>query len=211
MSTDDATKPAEATHRRRIGPNLFRWLHIYVSMGGLAATLFFSVTGLTLNHPDWMFGSARSEQTYAGQLDTAWFRVGAAEAEVAKLEVVEALRAAHGVRGAVEEFRIESNELVVGFKGPGSSADFFIDRRNGRYEAEAAYEGLVAVMNDLHKGRHTGTVWAWVIDISAVILVIVSLTGLGLLVYIRRRRFPGMWVAIGGLSLLGLVYWLGMG
>ena len=36
------------------------WLHIYVSMLGLAAVLFFSVTGLTLNHPDWFFaGGAR--------------------------------------------------------------------------------------------------------------------------------------------------------
>lgn len=206
MSTDDANKPAEATHRRRIGPSLFRWLHIYVSMAGLAATLFFSVTGLTLNHPDWMFGSARSEQTYSGQLDPAWFRAGAAEADVAKLEIVEALRAAHGVRGAVEEFRIDPNELVVGFKGPGSSADFFIDRRSGRYEAEAAYEGLVAVMNDLHKGRHTGPVWAWIIDVSAVILVVVSLTGLGVLFYIRRRRFRGMVVALAGCVVLALVY-----
>ena len=35
---------------------LMRWLHIYLSMLGLAAVLFFSVTGITLNHPDWVFG-----------------------------------------------------------------------------------------------------------------------------------------------------------
>ena len=39
-------------------PPSMRWLHIYLSMFGLAAVLFFSVTGITLNHPDWFFGEA---------------------------------------------------------------------------------------------------------------------------------------------------------
>ncbi len=41
--------------RRRLAVRtaaVMRWLHIYVSLFGLAAVLFFSVTGLTLNHPD---------------------------------------------------------------------------------------------------------------------------------------------------------------
>lgn len=35
---------------------LIRWIHIYLSMISLAAILFFSVTGVTLNHPSWFFG-----------------------------------------------------------------------------------------------------------------------------------------------------------
>ncbi len=40
--------------RRRLAirfAKLVRWLHIYLSMFGLAAVLFFSATGITLNHP----------------------------------------------------------------------------------------------------------------------------------------------------------------
>jgi len=177
-------------------------------MAGLAATLFFSVTGLTLNHPDWLFGSARSEQQLAGSVDVAWLRPRAPETEIAKLEIVEFLRSTHGVRGAVEEFRVDPRELVVGFKGPGSSTDFFINRSDGRYEATAAYEGWVAVVNDLHKGRHTGTAWSWVIDLSAIILAVVSFTGLGLLFYVRRRRRSGLVTAAGGLAAVFLVVWL---
>ena len=40
-----------------------RWLHIYTSMFGLAAILFFSVTGLTLNHPDWFFTERVTQST----------------------------------------------------------------------------------------------------------------------------------------------------
>ena len=37
-----------------------RWLHIYSSMFGLVAILFFSVTGILLNHPSWTLGSGEN-------------------------------------------------------------------------------------------------------------------------------------------------------
>ena len=70
------SSPAQAdrpAHGRTRGRNLkirlvrvMLWLHIYVSMFGLAAVLFFSVTGITLNHPDWFFGDAERQDTGRG-------------------------------------------------------------------------------------------------------------------------------------------------
>jgi len=193
-----------------------RWLHIYLSMFGLASVLFFSVTGVTLNHPDWTFGDAVSNSQAEGQMETRWLKGGgtrlAAENDadpapgVARLEVVEFLRAEHGVRGALTDFRADDVECTVTFKGPGYSADAFIDRESGRYTITENYHGLVAVLNDLHKGRDTGTVWSAVIDVSAVALALISLTGLVLLAYLKLRRIPGVAVAvIGGAVLLALV------
>src|SRR6516165_545898 len=51
---------------------LMLWLHIYVSMFGLAAILFFSVTGITLNHPGWFFGEAQRQVQAEGQVDPGW-------------------------------------------------------------------------------------------------------------------------------------------
>ena len=51
---------------------LMRWLHIYLSMFGLAAVLFFSVTGITLNHPDWAFGQVERGRKPGGQMDLKW-------------------------------------------------------------------------------------------------------------------------------------------
>lgn len=177
-----------------------RWLHIYLSMFGLAAVLFFSVTGLTLNHPDW-FGEAERRVSAQGTLTPDWVRPNTSASEssqVAKLEVVEYLRKTHGVRGALAEFRVDEQECTVTFKGPGYAADAFIDRASGRYELAQTLHGFVAVINDLHKGRDTGAAWSVVIDASAIVLIAISLTGLVLLLYLKRRRIPGLLVVVGG-------------
>ena len=64
------------------------------------------------------------------------------------------------------------------FKGPGYAADAFIDRETGHYTVTQSYHGLVAILNDLHKGRDTGPAWSILIDVSAILLTLISLTGL---------------------------------
>ena len=54
---------------------LMRWLHIYLSMFGLASVLFFSVTGLTLNHPDWFFAGAERRVEAEGRIDPKWLHL----------------------------------------------------------------------------------------------------------------------------------------
>lgn len=196
-----------------------RWLHVYLSMLGLFVLLFFSVTGITLNHPSWFYGGAESTRQMEGALDPGWVRPrergveeGEEEADpvesVARLEVVEHLRAAHGLRGRLASFTADETECSVTFKGPGYSADAFIDRETGRYEVTESSLGLVAVINDLHKGRDSGPVWSVLIDVSAALLVVASGSGLVLLFYIKRRRMTGLAVAaVGTLVVLGLIRW----
>lgn len=178
-----------------------RWVHIYLSMLSLLVVLFFSVTGLTLNHPDWL-GAQPRERTLAGALPAAWL----AQPEGKKLEIAERLRAQHSLRGAVDEFRIEEGEVTVAFKGAGYSADARIARATGQAEIAVVEEGTVAVLNDLHKGRNTGGVWSLALDVSAVFLTVVSLTGLGLLLYLKRLRAAALIVAcVGGVALAVLI------
>jgi hypothetical protein len=200
------------------------WLHIYVSMLGLAAVLFFSVTGLTLNHPGWFSSGAQRRVEAEGSVDPKWLHLDvpapspstAAESEldlarqVARLEVVEHLRKAHGVRGALAEFRVDETECMVTFKGPGYSADAIIDRSTGRYTLSQTFQGVVALINDLHKGRDSGPVWSVLIDVSAVVLVAISLTGLILLFYLRLRRGTGLVVIAVGTVIVAAVYLLGV-
>jgi hypothetical protein len=200
------------------------WLHIYVSMFGLAVVLFFSVTGITLNHPDWFFEQAERSVDSEGGLDPKWLRLDVPapapapsttraddpSRQVAKLEVVEHLRKEHGVRGALADFRVDESECTVSFKGPGYAADATIDRKSGRYKLTQQSFGLIAVINDLHKGRDTGPVWSLLIDLSAIVLTIISLTGLILLFYLKLRRVRGLVVGLVGAGVLAAVWWLGV-
>jgi hypothetical protein len=185
-----------------------RWLHIYISMFGLAAALFFSVTGLTLNHPDWLAQLERT-QVFEGDVEASWLNAEPhtdGGRKVDELRVVEHLRREHGLRGALDEFRVDEEECTVSFKGPGHSADAFIDLDTGHYRLTQISQGIVAVLNDLHKGRHTGPVWSWVIDIVAVLLALISATGLYLIFGLKLRRVSGLVVAvIGTLVLAALV------
>ena len=66
--------------------------------------------------------------------------------------------------------------------------------------------GLVAVMNDLHKGRDSGKVWGWMIDLSAVLMVLVSVTGMALIFFLSKRRVSGLVVAGLGTVLCYAIY-----
>jgi hypothetical protein len=191
---------------------LARWLHIYLSMLSLGLVLFFSVTGITLNHPDWFFANTERRVQEKGQVEPGWLIANAnpekvsdssdgsadASQSVARLEIVEHLRNAHHIRAALAEFRVDENECLVTFKGPGYAADAFIDRQSGRYELTQTIHGIVAVLNDLHKGRDTGPVWSAVIDVSAAFMTVISLSGLILLFYLKLRRVPGLIVGLVG-------------
>jgi|SRR5579871_345140 len=174
-----------------------RWLHIYGSMISFAVVLFFAVTGITLNHPDWMAGASRVTQV-KGQMDAALMAPGAKD--VPRDAIVGALRNAHGLSGAATDVRVDESQVSVSFKGPGYAADAFIDRATGRYDLTESRLGLLAIVNDLHKGRDTGRVWKGAIDVSAGLLAFISATGLILLFFVHKYRTAGLvLLGVGGL------------
>lgn len=181
---------------------LSRWLHIYLSMVSFAVVLFFSFTGLTLNHPSWFGGDKQVIVKNKGKLNVKWVNTK----EVAKLEIVEFLRKTYQVKGAVSEVRIDDYEVSVSLKGPAYSCDAFINRETGTYEVSEVKMGIMAVMNDPHKGRDSGKGWAWIIDISAVFLILVSLSGLILLCFIKKKRVAGFITGVVGLLICYLIY-----
>jgi hypothetical protein len=180
-----------------------RWLHIYTSMMSFVVVFFFAVTGWTLNHADRFSGRERITRT-SGTVDVRWTNTRAAP--VAKPEIVEAIRRAQRVSGAVSDFRTDDEQISITFKGPGYSADASVDRRSGKYDLSESRLGLVAIVNDLHKGRDTGTVWKAVIDVSAALLTFVSLTGLVLIYYIHKHRLAGVILLLAGGALAMTLY-----
>ena len=203
VTKEDAPSMTRLAWRRRIA-KASRWLHIYGSMGSLALVLFFTITGITLNHQDW-FANQQVTTDHHGTMAPAFLRTGSAEG-VDKLQVVEAIRSAAGIRGAVSEFRIEDAQCEVLFKGPGYEASALIDRATGRFDITESRMGFAAVINDLHKGRDTGAIWKAVIDVSAVLLLFISATGLVLLYFVHKYRLAGIILFGAGAAVTYLAY-----
>lgn len=191
---------------RKYSASWSRWIHIYLSMFSLVSLLFFAVTGLTLNHTEW-FEDMQTTSRMEGSMTGAWVAPGDSS-NVAKLEVVEYLRKAHHISGAVGEFAIDEEQCTISFNGPGYTADVFINRADGNYEVSETKTGIWGIMNDLHKGRDAGQGWSWLIDISAILMIIVSLSGLMMLFFLKKKRMAGLlMIVLGGLA-VGLIYWL---
>jgi uncharacterized protein len=182
--TTASTKP-RARVKRLVAVSA-RWLHIYLSMASFTVVFFFAATGLTLNHPDFFTSAPKTVETHG---------VMAKAILADKLAVVERFRANDHVRGAVSDFRSDDSQVSVSFRAPGYTADAFIDRETGKYDLTVVQNGFVATMNDLHKGRDATKSWSVLIDASAVLLVLVSLTGLVLIWFIYRRRMSGLLLA----------------
>ena len=72
------------------------------------------------------------------------------------------------------------------------------DRAAAAQEAlrERTTRGWVAWLNDLHKGRDTGPVWYWFIDVFAGVCIVFCLTGLVLLQFHASKR-PSTWPLVG--------------
>lgn len=176
--------------------SVLRWLHVYTSMVSLIVVLFFAGTGVTLNHPDWLAGERTDEA--AGTLPSTWKTARGID----WLVVAEHLRGAHGVHGVVADRMEDDRQGALTFRAPGYSADCFIDVREGTYRLTVSYQGAVGVLNDLHRGRDAGRAWAWLIDVAGVLLVLLSLTGLGLLFYLRKVRAKALLAMAAGAAVV---------
>jgi uncharacterized protein len=149
-----------------------------------------------------MFVKRRAAQLQ-GTVDNGWVLPGR---DPAKFNIVEYFRVRQGIQGAVGDFRVDESECDISFKGPGYAADVVIERSSGQYRLTVTRMGLAAVLNDLHKGRDTGHVWAQVIDLSAVLMTFVSLTGMVLILFLYKRRLSGLVVLGSGAVICILVY-----
>lgn len=192
------TRPLPPREGRRSRKNAAhrwtRWLHVYTSMLAFVVVLFFGLTGITLNHPSWTFGDDTEHTEVTGTLPSGWNRQ-----PVDFLAVTEHIRSTYGVGEPVSAYDVVGQEGTVSFRGPGYAADLRFSTVDGSFTLDVDEQGVVGVLNDLHKGRDTTSSWKWLIDVSGVFLVVVALTGIGLQLFLKKRRSRALIVAAAGL------------
>ncbi|CAK1908439.1 PepSY-associated TM helix domain-containing protein [Vibrio crassostreae] len=190
-----------------------RRLHVYISMALLFVVLFFSVTGITLNRPELFESSQPNIQRSTLTLPTSLFTVqdGRLKADETAFETFLFEEAnLSGVPSGLDIYaEIEDGELLIGevsmdFKGPGYNASVFVDVTSEFVEVETTNYGVIALLNDLHKGRNSGEVWKWFIDITALLMIFFVLTGVCLLLPKKKTLNTSIkWTVFG--SVISLV------
>ena len=174
----------------------WHWISSAISLMGL---LLFSVTGFTLNHAA-QIEAAPKITKIEKQVPPTTLTVLASVTANTPLTPVQAT-AIRGVTGIdVRDATVDADDdgIYLTLSAPGADSTLEISRIDGRATYERTDRGLIAVLNDLHKGRHSGAVWAMFIDLIAIACVVFSVTGFGLLwLYARGRRVTWPLVALG--------------
>lgn len=157
-----------------------RLIHVYVSMALLTLMIFFSITGVTLNHPEWF------THNQADVLEADF--IAPTELLTPKNEgnLLNFLIKANHLNGNRLNIEREDSELFITDKGPGTYLSLTIDLNSGEAYKEATDYGYWALLNDLHKGRNSGDFWRFIIDLSAVLMIVFSLAGF-ILALVQRR------------------------
>lgn len=180
----------------------WHWISSAISLIGL---LLFAFTGITLNHAADLEGSPQTV-TKAAALPAPLLKQVAPDnqpdakkplpADVAAWVRKEIGQGATSTGAGDAEW--SADEVYLALPRPGGDGWIAIDRVTGQVTSESTSRGWLSYLNDLHKGRNTGAVWFWFIDIFALACFIFALTGL-LLLQLHAAKRPSTWplVAIG--------------
>ena len=175
----------------------WHWISSAISLVGL---LLFAVTGFTLNHAAEIEGSPqtveRAAQLPAPLLPAVKPDAAADTKKPLPATVAEWVEGNLDVRHARGDAEWSADEIYLALPRPGGDGWVAIDRASGAVTTEQTNRGWIAWLNDLHKGRNSGTVWKWFIDIFVLACIVFSLTGLVLLQMHAKNR-PSTWPLVG--------------
>jgi len=170
----------------------------------LVAMLMFSLTGITLNHSAQISAKPQvttREDRLPAALLAELSRNPASDRAPLPNAVARWLSERLNVRAASHAPEWSDDEIYLSVPRPGGDAWLTIARDTGEVRYEVTKRGWVSYLNDLHKGRNTGPLWGWFIDVFAVACVLFAGTGLFLLKMHSGRR-PSTWPLVGlGLAL----------
>lgn len=183
---------------------LARLLHIYISTALFALLLFFCITGILLNHNDWLSDRyTTDEQVWSLPIDISkkMQATGGQGWNPPLTELQQFIQEKSPHLSMVNKVDIdqEVHEILFDYQIPAgyvlvtiTEAEAIVEHQKGHW---------LSIWNDLHKGRHSGAVWSWIIDLSAVLMLLFAITGMIILFQNRKRRFLGLiFTALGLLT-----------
>jgi hypothetical protein len=211
MTTTIPAKRIPAKKRKKPKSKLARsqrWvrpLHAYSSMLMLFILLFFTITGLTLNNRQWL-PTPKMAETVELSLPKQ-FSI-AEQTEPNAQQVWAWLQDNQSLSGGElsVEWLADESLLLLDVKRPGgyTTVEVLFDDALVIYENQNL--GWMAVVNDLHMGRYSGKAWSWFIDITAIVMLLFTLTGFWLVLFNSKRRNRTLTLSGVGTFLMIILY-----
>jgi hypothetical protein len=181
--------------------NLHQW-HWISSALCLLGMLLFSITGITLNHATQIEAkpSVVRKQAAAPAALTAELKAYASTHDGARAPLPDAaerwLQDTFSVNAGGRSAEWSADEVYLPLPKAGGDAWVRIGLEDGATEFENTDRGWISWLNDVHKGRNTGSAWTWFIDIFAVSCLMFCITGLLILKFHAANR-PFTWPMVG--------------
>ena len=178
---------------------LYQW-HWISSAICLVGILLFAITGITLNHATQIEAKPKIELVQTAtpiKINQQLQQLTQQASPLLPKNIEQWLRTQHGI-SLSDESQIEwsTDEVYISLPKAGGDAWARFSLNNAQFEYESTSRGIISLVNDLHKGRHTGLVWQWFIDVFALACLVFSLTGFFILQQHARRR-PMVWPLVG--------------
>lgn len=176
---------------------LCRVWHGYLSAAAFVWLLFFSITGILLNHPTWLHGDKPAIVNRQFHLQTRELVSVTIQKEPGPA-LVQAMRGPLGLRGEINSSDVAGSQLFVRMRGASGSTDLQLDLQSGQGSVSIETFSVAALFKELHRGERTGRVWRALIDVSGVALVTTSILGLMIYFSLRFRLRTALILIAGG-------------
>jgi hypothetical protein len=184
--TDNDSAPPKRGFSKGDFYKLCREWHGYLSALAFVALIFFSGTGILLNHPGLFGGEAPApvEQTF--RLEPA--QIAAVKAAAIPGEELARIAGARiPLAGAYSDGEVAGDDVFVRMLGVRGMSDVRGNLATGEVTVYVEHAAAVGMMNELHRGERAGSVWRLAIDIIAALLIVTSIIGFVLFLSLRFR------------------------
>ena len=178
---------------------LCRVWHGYLSAAAFVWLLFFSVTGILLNHPTWLRDDKRATVSRQFRLPPSELASVTANAEPGPA-LVQAMRGKLGLKGQVDSSDLAGQVLFVRMRGASGAAELQLDLHTGQGSATVQSFPISTLFKEMHRGEKAGAVWRAMIDITGLVLVATSMMGLMIYLSLRFRLRTALFLVAGGVA-----------
>ena len=176
--------------------------HGYLSAFAFLILMFFSATGILLNHPDWLTSDEPEPQSVTAIIPAD--KISAAQKAQDAGKALGAVVAGQiKLLGAYNSGDVDSSQALLRFEGVKGMTTVTLDLKSGQAKAQIQKADTVTMLDDLHRGKNVGAAWKWLIDISGVVILILSLIGYVLFFSMRFRFRTAM--ILTGVSLAAIL------